>query len=94
MGEKLPIITKNQQVGNRSAAILKSVMQKFCIFPELDQSQDLGIDFIGTVIKDVFPTEYNFNAQCKGTDDIEIKLKADGTTFKYPIKVSTINYWK
>ena len=94
MGEKLPKYTKNQQIGNRSATILKSVMQKYCIFPDIEQSQDLGIDFIGTVINDCTPTEYNFNAQCKGTDNSEIKLNADGTVFAYPIKVSTINYWK
>lgn len=94
MGEKLPKYTKNQQIGNRSATILKSVMQKYCIFPDIEQSQDLGIDFIGTVINDGTPTEYNFNAQCKGTDNSEVKLNADGTVFAYPIKVSTINYWK
>lgn len=94
MREKLPQYTKNQKVGNRSATILKSVMQKFCIFPDIEQSQDLGIDFIGTVIQDCFPTEYNFNAQCKGTDNIEIKLNANGTVFSYPVKVSTINYWR
>lgn len=68
MGDKLPKYTKNQQIGNRSASILKSVMQRFCIFTELDQSQDLGIDFIGTVINNSYPTAYNFYAQCKGTD--------------------------
>lgn len=94
MGEKLPVYTKNQQIGNRSATILKSVMQKFCVFSDIEQSQDLGIDFIGTVINDSSPTEYNFNAQCKGTDNSEIKLNANGTAFSYPIKVSTINYWK
>lgn len=94
MEEKLPMYSESQQVGNRSATILKSVMQKFCIFTELDQSQDLGIDCIGTVISNHFPTEYNFNAQCKGTDNIDIKLNAEGTFFSYPIKVNTINYWK
>ena len=69
-------------------------MQKYCIFPDIEQSQDLGIDFIGTVINDGTHTEYNFNAQCKGTDNSEVKLNADGTVFAYPIKVSTINYWK
>ncbi len=59
MGEKLPKYTKNQQIGNRSATILKSVMQKYCIFPDIEQSQDLGIDFIGTVINDGTPTEKN-----------------------------------
>ncbi len=94
MEEKLPKYTKNQQVGNRSATILKSVMQNFCIFTELDQSQDFGIDFIGTVFRNGFPTEYNFNAQCKGTIDIEIKLNSCGTNFSYPVEVKTINYWK
>lgn len=94
MNKNLPQYTKNQQVGNRSATILKSIMQKFCVFSDIDQSQDLGIDFIGTVIKDNFPTDYNFNVQCKGTDNIEVKLNVKGTLFSYPIKVSTINYWK
>ena len=60
MGDKLPKYTRNQQIGNRSASILKSVMQRFCIFTELDQSQDLGIDFIETFINNSYPTTYNF----------------------------------
>lgn len=94
MDDKLPKYTKNQQVGNRSATILKAVMQKFCIFTELDQSQDLGIDFIGTVINNSYPTTYNFYAQCKGTDNIDVKLNSTGTIFSYSIDVKTINYWK
>lgn len=94
MSGKLPVFTHSQMIGNRSASILKSIMQKFCAFPEIDQSQDLGIDFIGTVILKNHPTDYNFNAQCKGTDNIEIKLNADKTIFSYSIKVTTINYWK
>lgn len=94
MGDKLPKYTRNQQIGNRSASILKSVMQRFCIFTELDQSQDLGIDFIGTVINNSYPTTYNLYAQCKGTDDIDVKLNTAKTIFSYPIDVRTINYWK
>ena len=94
MREILPSYTKNQTIGNRSASILKAVMQKFCLFQEMDQGQDLGIDFIGTIIENQKPTEYNFNAQCKGTDNPNSKLNSDGTVFIYPIKTSTVNYWK
>lgn len=94
MEDKLPKYTKNQQVGNRSATILKSVMQKFCIFTEIDQSQDLGIDFMGTVINNSYPTTYNFYAQCKGTDNIAVKLNSAGTAFSYSIDTKTINFWK
>jgi len=72
MKEKLPTMTINQSVGNRAASELQAVMQKFSVFQEIDTGQDLGIDFIGTIIENCHPTKYNFNAQCKGTDDSEI----------------------
>lgn len=93
MEDNLPKYTQNQAVGNRSASELKTVMQKFSVFQEIDTSQDLGIDYIGTIIENCHPTIYNFNAQCKGTDDSEIKMNADKTVFNYSIKTKTINYW-
>lgn len=94
MKEQLPKYTKNQAIGNRSATVLKAIMQKHCLFTDVDQEQDLGIDFIGTVLKGEYPSDKNFNAQCKGSDDVDLKLNATGTEFCYPIKVSTLNYWK
>lgn len=93
MTQKLPQYTANQKTGNHSAAILKAIMQEVCIFTDLDQSQDLGIDFIGTIIQDSVPTEYNFNVQCKGSDNPDTKLNVAGTEYSYDIKVTTINYW-
>ena len=94
MKEKLPTMTINQSVGNRAASELQAVMQKFSVFQEIDTGQDLGIDFIGTIIENCHPTKYNFNAQCKGTDDSEIKMNASKTEFTYSIKTQTINYWR
>lgn len=94
MEEKLPIYSKNQKVGNRSETFLQFIMEKFCIITAINQNQDFGIDFSGTVLDDSHPKEYNFNVQCKGTDSCEIWLDANGTTFSYPVKTSTINYWK
>lgn len=94
MNDKLPKLTKNQAVGNRAASKLKEVMQKFCIFQEIDTSQDIGIDFIGTIIENECPTIYNFNAQCKGTDSDGINMNLAKTEISYSIKTKTINYWK
>ena len=94
MREKLPTFTVNQSVGNRAASELQTVMKKFSVFQEIDTSQDLGIDFIGTIIENCHPTKYNFNAQCKGTDDSEVKMNAGKTEFTYSIKTQTINYWR
>lgn len=94
MKEKLPTFTLNQSVGNRAASELQAVMQKFSVFQEIDTSQDLGIDFIGTIIENCHPTKYNFNAQCKGIEDSEIKMNAGKTEFTYSIKTQTINYWR
>lgn len=94
MDNNLPVFTHNQQVGNRSASILKSIMQKFCIFNDVGQEQDLGIDFTGIVLENNKTTYLCFNAQCKGTEDICKKKLLSGNEFTYSIKVSTINYWK
>ena len=91
--EQLPKMTNNQILGNRSASLLKEIMMKFCSFPEIEQNQDLGIDFIGTVIVNGVPTRLNFNAQCKGIDEIEKKYCETSDCYTYQIKVSTINYW-
>lgn len=92
--EKLPIYTKNQQKGNQSASLLKSILQKFCILNEIGQEQDVGIDFTGIVLKDSQPSDLCFNVQCKGTDEIENKKLKLSSEYAYPIKVETINYWK
>lgn len=56
MKEKLPTFTLNQSVGNRAASELQAVMKKFSVFQEIDTGQDLGIDFIGTIIENCHPT--------------------------------------
>ena len=81
-------------MGNRAASELQTVMKKFSVFQEIDTSQDLGIDFIGTIIENCHPTIYNFNALCIVTDDSEVKMNAGKTEFTYSIKTQTINYWR
>ncbi|MDD3138116.1 MAG: DUF4365 domain-containing protein [Lachnospiraceae bacterium] len=92
--DKLPIFTKNQQKGNQSATVLKSILQKFCIINEIGQEQDIGIDFTGIVLRDNKPSDLCFNIQCKGTEDIESKRLSSSLEYSYPIKIETINYWK
>lgn len=82
--EKLPIYTKNQQKGNQSASLLKSILQKFCILNEIGQEQDVGIDFTGIVLKDSRPSDLCFNVQCKGTDEIENKKLKTFSELVYP----------
>lgn len=94
MKDKLPKFTPAQMVGNRAASVLQAVMQKFCIFEEISANQDLGIDFMGTILENSLPTKYNFNVQCKGTEDSGVKMNADKSKFVYSIKTTTINYWK
>lgn len=94
MKDNLPKFTPSQMVGNRAASVPQAVMQKFCIFEEIGANQDLGIDFIGTILEKSLPTRYNFNVQCKGTEDSGVKMNADKSKFVYSIKTTIINYWK
>ncbi len=93
MCNELPTYTNNQKDGNRAASILKSIMLGFCLFDEIDQSQDLGTDFCGVVLNNNHPTTYRFNAQCKGTNRINNKSNTRNE-FTWKIKVSTVNFWK
>lgn len=94
MMSNLPKFTSNQMIGSRSGSIFETIMKKFCLINEIGQDQDIGIDFTGTVLENNKPTVLNFNVQCKGTDKTELKLSCDGTHYDYPVKVTTINYWR
>lgn len=94
MMSNLPKFTSNQMIGSRSGSIFETIMKKFCLINEIGQDQDIGIDFTGTVLENNKPTVLNFNVQCKGTDNTELKLSGDGTYYDYQVKVTTINYWR
>lgn len=93
MEEKLPIFNSAQQTGSKGAANFESIMNKFCLVTEIAQ-QDIGIDFSCTILENSKPTVFNFNVQCKATEDEGIYISKDNTYFSYQIKTSTINYWK
>ncbi|HFI0120822.1 TPA: DUF4365 domain-containing protein [Streptococcus suis] len=94
MSENLPKFSKNQIIGSQASSIFESIMKKFCLINPIGQDQNIGIDFLGTVLEDSRPTVLNFNVQCKGTDDIAVKLNLSQEYYSYQIKVQTLNYWK
>lgn len=89
--DRLPNYSKNKQVGNVAADILKSILQKFSIVNTHDESIDLGIDMRAQIVEDTIPQELFFNIQCKGTN--ELNISSSNEYYNIPIKVSTINYW-
>lgn len=91
MDIKLPIYADNKRTGNIAADILKSVLQKFAIVNTHDESIDLGIDMRAQIIEKRNPTQYFFNIQSKGTDELD--TKEDEQFFSIQIKITTINYW-
>ncbi|PKE26511.1 DUF4365 domain-containing protein [Macrococcoides caseolyticum] len=93
MTENLPIFNKNQMIGASSASYLKYILQRFCLVNEIDQTQDIGIDFSATILNNNRPTKLNFYIQCKGTDNPGIYLDSGKENFCYSIATSTLNYW-
>lgn len=86
---KLPKYKDTKNVENIAADVLKSVIQKFSIVNPHDESIDLGIDMRAQIIQNSLPTEYFFNIQSKGTDNLNISEDY----FTRQIQVSTVNYW-
>jgi hypothetical protein len=86
---KLPKRTSSQKIGISAAQLLNSVFAKFCNVIPVPQECDLGIDFICELLQEDYPTGKLFNVQCKGKEEVEIKVDE----IRVQIPVTTLNYW-
>jgi len=85
----LPKRTKAQKLGESSADTFSCTFTEFCNVIPVPQSRDLGIDFKCEVMKGEYPTGLEFNAQCKGRNEVDDR----SSLLSVQVQVTTINYW-
>lgn len=91
MKNKLPQQSENQRRGMQAEDILSSVLSKLSFVNRIENSVDIGVDFICERRKEDMPTGNIFNIQCK-----VVPISWDDSNSKditYSIKVKTARYW-
>lgn len=91
MENKLPQQNENQRRGMQAEDILSTVLSKFSFVNRIDNSVDIGVDFICEYRSNDKPTGKLFNVQCKALP-INFDIKSYNT-IEYSIKVKTARYW-
>ncbi|MCD8052469.1 MAG: DUF4365 domain-containing protein [Lachnospiraceae bacterium] len=88
-----PTYSEKQQIGNRAASFLKTVVSNFASVNEIEGGIDFGIDMRAELTENEKPLGLFFNIQCKGKSKVDSKVKKSGY-FSIQIKITTINYWR
>tara|TARA_R110000764_G_scaffold73415_3_gene149782 strand:- start:5963 stop:6982 length:1020 start_codon:yes stop_codon:yes gene_type:complete len=89
MENKLPQQNESQRRGMQAEDILSSVLSKFSFVNRIDNSVDIGVDFICEHRNEDKPTGKIFNVQCKAIPVGWTK----GEEIGFSIKVKTARYW-
>lgn len=89
MENKLPQQNESQRRGMQAEDILSSVLSKFSFVNRIDNSVDIGVDFICEHRQEDKPTGKLFNVQCKA---IPVGW-SKGEEIEFSIKVKTARYW-